>query len=97
MVGAKSTQTKVIRDNHRQGASYNLFSHNKSFQENVKRCILSVIIPTALVCVLFAPYHPYLLFNIFSCFFIFKLRVMCVYNDQISNVRLLVLRGVVSE
>ena len=49
----------------------------------------------------FCPYHPYLLFNIFSCFFIlfffFKLRVTCVYNDQISNVQLLVLRGVISE
>ena len=57
MEGQKVTN-KSCRDNYSQGASYNLFSHNRSFHENMWGCILSLIIPTALVCVLFAPTIP---------------------------------------
>ena len=55
-------------------------------------------IPTALVCVFFIPIIPTYFFNLFNCFLylfalFFKLRVICMYNEQISNVQL-VPRGV---
>ena len=60
MVGMKSAQTRavyvgIITDNVHP-TTY--FHATKVSMENVQGCILSVIIPTALVCVLFAPIVP---------------------------------------
>ena len=69
MIGAKSTQTSS-RDNHRQDASYTFFMETIVAGKYVVGCTLSVIIPTTLVCVLFAPTIPtyfYFILVLYTC------------------------------
>ena len=57
MVGMKSTQTRVgIIMDKVHPTTY--FHATKISMKDVQGCIFSVIIPTALVCVLFAPIVP---------------------------------------
>ena len=63
MVGAKSTQTRVVGIiTDKVHPTYNVFPCNNSFHEKCVGCILSMIIPTAPLCT-FCRYHPYLLFQ----------------------------------
>ena len=70
MVRPKSTQTKVVGMIIDKMHPYILFSSNDISMKYVQGCISSVIIHTTLVCVIFGPTNPNLLFQFISLLFI---------------------------
>ena len=67
MVGPKSTQIRLVGIITDEMHPYTFFTETLLL-ENKKGCILSVIIPTTLICVLFGPTIPTYSFNLFDCF-----------------------------
>ena len=85
MIGAKSTQTSS-RDNHRQDASYTFFMETIVAGKYVVGCTLSVIIPTTLVCELFAPTILLTFISYLFCIHVVKLPMLIHWkNNTVIN------------
>ena len=72
MVEPKSTQTRVVEIITDKMHPYTFFIETLLLENWMQGCILSVIIPTTLVCVLFGPTIPTCFFNFSVAFYTFK-------------------------